>query len=142
MKIVLLCVTVSLSADTVSDLERATYVNEWIHRNIEYERSPQVIKGPFTTVKDGTGDCADLSALLLYTLDREGIPAHLVIMVLLDFTDDNGRLLTHAVVLLHGIIFDPANGDSWPEAKYPLRNRRSYEVDYAAVLFGDEDARR
>jgi len=131
MKVLLLLITVSCWADPASDLARAEYVTSWIYANIEYVASPEVIKDPFVTVADGTGDCADDSALLLYTLTREGIEAQLLLLDLLDYVPH------HAVVLLHGVMFDPARGAWFAAGEFPLRYEVRVSVQYTNILFGE-----
>lgn len=132
--------TWALHADVESDLLRAQHVTSWIYENIEYERSPNVIKDPFVTVSDRIGDCADMSGVLLYTLTNENIDgATIILMYLLDYIDDiTGNYMSHAVVQLHGYWFDAARSKTgYLIEDYPLRYRITKEIEFDAILFGE-----
>lgn len=138
--LMLLLLTPHLHADEASrykarlaSIARAEYVTNWIYVNVEYQRSPNEVKDPLTTAVSRTGDCADMSGLLMYTLNREGIKARAVLMILPDYLDENGDPQRHMVVILYGIIFDPTKGKSYRSGEFPLRYVVIDDTDYKGL---------
>lgn len=112
----------------VSDLATARELNAWVHANVAYERSPDRIKPPAETLRDGAGDCADAAALLIAALEASG--ATQARMLLLDLDDYEAH---HAVVSLYGHIFDPTTGRVFRE-RFPLPHRVADAVSIAGLL--------
>lgn len=105
-----LCVVVvaaSAFGDEAADLERALKLTQQIYERVTYiQDTPLYVKTPAETMFDG-GDCADMSGLLINFLEAEGIQATMQTMRLLKAPRGQEY---HAVVLVHGIIFDPTVG--------------------------------
>jgi len=93
-----------LNADPAADLARTAEINTWFYETIPYVGlTPLYIKTPADTLING-GDCADLSAAVILLLSTEGIEAEMQTMYLYK----TGRY--HAVVVVHGLLFDPTTG--------------------------------
>lgn len=112
----LIVVSASLCAyGPATDLARAREIMRWVHEHVQYVRSPDLIKSPAATLLGG-GDCADMSALMLWLLREEGIRAEMLLLDLDDFEEH------HAVVLVYGKVFDPTTGREF-SASFPLPHR-------------------
>jgi hypothetical protein len=111
MKKILFLLVVS-SCIFADDIYRAKIIMHEIHDAIEYVESPETIQSPATTMQKCTGDCADMSALMIWRIEGElSGEASITRWV----NQENGW--THATVLYKGIQYDPANDIIWIHKK-------------------------
>ena len=59
-----------------TDWEKVKLMYDWVRENIEYKKGP--LKGAQKALKDGWGDCEELSSLFIACCRLNGIPARLV----------------------------------------------------------------
>ena len=116
MKTALFFVAALAIADPRADILRAQELNQRIHDTIPYVASPREIKEPWDTFANG-GDCADMSALLVHLLEREGIPAKMVVIL----PDGEPH---HAYVEVWGRVIDPVSGGMFGEFPIPHKLTR------------------
>ena len=114
-------------ADPISDIARAQEINLLVHESITYVATPFVIKTPAQTFLTG-GDCADMSAYIIWLLEDEGI--HGAEMLLLDL--DN-YVPHHAIVRLWGVMFDPVSGLMFTD-EFPLPHKMNHNVPWNDIL--------
>jgi hypothetical protein len=84
-------------------------VVQFVNKEIEYEESGRIIKSPSQTLEDGTGDCADMSVLVMYYLLDRGINKSR--FVIMKGVDKNDSYFLHAVVEYKGVYYDPTLGN-------------------------------
>ncbi len=63
-------------ADVDGDWRKVEAIYDWVRANVKYTRGP--IKGAFAALKDGTGDCEELSSLIIAMCRINNIPARTV----------------------------------------------------------------
>ena len=63
-------------ADVEGDWQKVEAIYDWVRENVQYERGP--IKGAFAALRDGTGDCEELSSLFIAMCRVNNIPARTV----------------------------------------------------------------
>jgi transglutaminase-like putative cysteine protease len=126
MKRITLVLCILLSVTAWADEALAYQVMMWIHTNVEYVSSPAVIKTPAQTLLTG-GDCADMSALMLWLLAEHGIEADMLVLNLDQF------VAHHAVVKYRGKIYDPVAGKVFAGA-FPLPHRVAFAMEFNNLL--------
>ncbi len=72
--IVKLSKEIGTDAENVWDEIEAVY--DWVQKNIKYENGQ--LKGALAALKDGTGDCEELSSLFIALCRAKGVPARIV----------------------------------------------------------------
>lgn len=65
-----------LGTDASNAWEEVEAVYDWVQANIKYENGN--LKGALAALKDGTGDCEELSSLFIALCRAKGIPARIV----------------------------------------------------------------
>ena len=116
MRRIILCLmivsAVALHADA-PEYKKALALCRRIYLNVRYIRSETVIKSPLDTFIYG-GDCADMSALMVYLMESEGMHAEIVLLDLLGYESH------HALVLYAGMWFDPTVGKMYTPHHFPF----------------------
>jgi hypothetical protein len=103
------------------DVFPALGIMEDVAHEIKYEKSPDRLKLPADTERDGVGDCADMSLLMLKRMEDEGLTGGE-----LSFWD-HPTLGSHAVVEYQGRLYDPANDRLWnPGPGWVYRTNEDY----------------
>jgi hypothetical protein len=130
-KVIIVTMLLILAAKAVTalpldDIRRAKEVNEWVHDIVTYVASPLEIKTPVQTLMTG-GDCADMSALIVWILEDEGIEAEMLLLDLRDFDRH------HAIVRVLGVLFDPVSGLMFTD-EFPLAHKMNYNVSWTTLL--------
>lgn len=130
-KVIIVTMLLILAAKAVTalpldDIRRAQEVNEWVHDIVTYVASPLEIKTPAQTLMTG-GDCADMSALIVWILEDEGIEAEMLLLDLRDFDRH------HAIVRVLGVLFDPVSGLMFTD-EFPLAHKMNYNVSWTTLL--------
>ena len=103
-------------------------MTEAIYREIEYVQTPLVVQHPEVTERTGTGDCADMAALLMWRMvEARAYGAEMVC-----YQIGGGR---HATVEYEGVSYecttgginDPESMESWDEiARYSWHRLNRY----------------
>ncbi len=65
-----------IGADAETAWERVEAIYDWVRENVEYEHGP--IKGALAALRDGTGDCEEMTSLFIAICRAAGIPARSV----------------------------------------------------------------
>lgn len=137
----------AVGADTVQSL---VAMNEWIHRNITYERREEgEAHDPEETLRRGRGACRDTAVLLAAVLRSQGLAARLASGYLWESVTDPAE--RRAESALHAwteaylpgagwVAMDPSNG-VWCDHHYLTAAVGSEPADIAPVVgryFGDQ----
>ena len=130
--LILWAASAALAEGPGGDILRARELTAWINEHVEYVRSPERIKSPAETLRDG-GDCADMAGLLMAALEASGVRR--AELQLLDLDDYE---INHAVVKLYGRIYDPTTGREYLGA-FPLSHRIGDSLSLGALLADWED---
>ena len=125
--LILWAASTAIADGPASDLLRARELTAWIYEHVEYVRSPERIKSPAETLRDG-GDCADLSALLIAALEASVVRRATLLLLDLDDYEEH-----HAVVSLYGRIYDPTTGREYLGA-FPLPHRIGDSIGISNLL--------
>lgn len=65
-----------IGADAATAWERVEAIYDWVREKVEYKNGP--IKGALAALRDGTGDCEELTSLFIAICRAAGIPARSV----------------------------------------------------------------
>jgi hypothetical protein len=65
-----------IGADAATAWERVEAIYDWVRENVEYKNGP--IKGALAALRDGTGDCEEMTSLFIAICRAAGIPARSV----------------------------------------------------------------
>ncbi len=63
-------------ADVEGDWQKVEAIYDWVRQHVKYERGP--IKGAYAALRDGKGDCEELSSLFIALCRVQNIPARTV----------------------------------------------------------------
>ena len=120
------CITADPGIGPTHEIERAYDITQWVHETIPYVVSADRIQEPAYTLLNG-GDCADMSALVLFFLEAEGITGELLLLDLLDYAPH------HAIVRVRGVLFDPVSGLMFTD-EFPLAHKMNYNLSWTSLL--------
>lgn len=128
MKTILMFVAACACAyGPIHEIERARDINLWVHETIPYVVSADRIQEPAYTLLHG-GDCADMSALVMWFLEAEGITSgEMLLLDLLDYAPH------HAIVRVWGVLFDPVSGLMFTD-EFPLAHNINYNVPWPTLV--------
>ena len=65
-----------ITADVDKAWDQVEAIYDWVRENVEYKEGP--LKGALAAMKDGTGDCEELTSLFIALCRASGIPARTV----------------------------------------------------------------
>ncbi len=65
-----------IGADAPTAWDRVEAIYDWVRENVKYEHGP--IKGALAALRDGTGDCEEMTSLFIAICRAAGIPARSV----------------------------------------------------------------
>jgi hypothetical protein len=128
MKTILMFVSACACAyGPIHEIERARDITEWVHETIPYMVSADRIQEPAYTLLNG-GDCADMSALVMWFLEAEGITSgELLLLDLIDYAPH------HAIVRVWDVLFDPVSGLTFTD-QFPLAHKMNHNLSWTSLL--------
>lgn len=119
------CANVSTGLDGVPQFENRVQAMSWVSHTIEYKLRSDIafIQSPEKTLRLKTGVCEDKATLLMKILhDQFGDdPEYVGIRI-------PGYSVTHAVIRVNGIIYDPTSNQSPLQYEYMVDHVLNYDL--------------
>jgi hypothetical protein len=67
-----------VGADKEKAWEHVEAIYDWVREKVQYKPKDRAFKGPLAALKDGTGDCEEMTSLFIAVCRAAGIPARMV----------------------------------------------------------------